>query len=50
MAMAGVGFLALISFFSVAVLFPRDQSWDEPEDYSRRYTIMQSDKDGRESI
>ena len=48
--MAGVGFLALISFFFVAVLCPRDQSWDEPEDYSRRYTITQSDKDGRESI
>jgi hypothetical protein len=48
--MAGVAFLAFLAFFCMAVICPRDRSWDEPEDYSLRYTINQSDKDGRQYI
>jgi len=34
-----IGFLP---YLFLAVVFPRDRSWDDPDDYSKRYTLSQS--------
>ena len=42
--LACISMLWMVLYVIIGIIFARDQSWEEPENYSKRYTVNMSEK------